>query len=141
MILGIDHIGLATDDPAGVGSALTELGLRMADGGPAEDYGVSCEFWRHPAGDGRPAVELVTPLQDDSAVTAYLARRGPGLYHVAFEVDDVEAELARLRAAGFVPVDRRPCRGARPGMRVAFLYVRKPAGLLIELVQYSSDHI
>lgn len=87
------------------------------------------------------AVELVAPVRGDSAVTGHLARKGPGLYHIAFEVDDVELELARLRSNGFVPVDREPCAGARPGMRVAFMYVRKPAGLLIELVQYSLDHI
>jgi len=146
VILGIDHVGLATEDPAGVGTAMAALGMRMSDHGVAEAYGVTCEFWQHPAhgdrGNGRrPAVELVAPARGDSAVTAYLSRRGPGLYHVAFEVDDVELELARLRENGFVPVDREPCRGARPGMRVAFMYVRKPAGLLIELVQYSRDYI
>jgi len=141
MILGIDHIGLATHDPAGVGAAMAALGMRMADGGIAESYGVTCEFWQHPGAGDRPAVELVAPAREDSAVTAYLDRRGPGLYHIAFQVDDVELELARLRGHGFVPVDREPCAGARPGMRVAFMYVRKPAGLLIELVQYSPSHI
>ena len=122
----------------GVGAAMSALGMRVFDGGVADDYGVACEFWRHPGGSGQPAIELVAPARHDSAVTDYLSRKGPGLYHVAFEVDDVEFELARLKESGFVAVDRQPCAGARAGMRVAFMYVRKPAGLLIELVQYSA---
>jgi methylmalonyl-CoA/ethylmalonyl-CoA epimerase len=136
VILGIDHIGLATEYPAGVSEFLTVLGMRKDDGGVADAYGVACEFWSHPSARGQPALELVTPIRDDSAVTSHLAHRGPGLYHVAFEVDDLDAELARLCASGFVPVDAAPCAGARPAMRVAFLYVPKPAALLIELVQY-----
>lgn len=136
MILRIDHVGLVTGDPAGVGRYLDALGMRAVDGGLAGDYGVSCEFWQHPA--AAPAIEVVAPVRDDSAVTDYLARKGPGLYHIAFEVDDVEFELCRLKKSGFVAVDRQPCAGARPGMQVAFMYAGKPAGLLIELVRYAA---
>ena len=62
------------------------------------------------------------------------ARPCPG---VALEVDDVEEEMARLAGRGFVMVDTAPCAGARPGMQVAFLYLGKPTGLLVELVQYA----
>ena len=136
MIKGIDHIGLATEDPAALAPFLTALGLRLDDAAVAEPYGVSCEFWSHPAAGGQPAVELVSPVRSDSAVTDRLAKLGPGLYHLAFEVDELEPELARLRAAGFVQIDATPCAGARPGMRVAFMYLRKPAATLIELVEY-----
>jgi len=138
VILRIDHVGLVTDDPAAVGASLAELGLRPAGGGTADGYGVACEFWRHDGPPGAPAVEVVSPLTDGSAVTGHLARKGPGLYHLAFEVDDLVAELARLRAAGFVAVDRQPCAGALPGMRVAFLYLARPADLLVDLVQYAA---
>jgi methylmalonyl-CoA/ethylmalonyl-CoA epimerase len=140
MIKGIDHIGLATADPAGVAVFLQALGLQPAGGGPAHSYGVSCEFWRHP-GNGPTAVELVAPLGPTSAVAGQLARRGPGLYHVAFEVDAIDVELPRLTSLGFVAVDRQPCAGALPGMRVAFVYLRRPAGLLIELVEYASGDV
>lgn len=136
MIKGIDHIGLATDDPQALAPFLSALGLRRDDAGIAQEYGVSCEFWSHPAASGQPAVELVAPAGSESAVTERLAKQGPGLYHLAFEVDELEPELARLRAAGFVQIDANPCTGARPGMRVAFLYLRKPAATLIELVEY-----
>lgn len=135
VIVGIDHIGLVTDDPAGVATFMSELGLEPVSSGVAEAYGVSCDFWRHPR-DGAPAVEVVAPVSPRSVVADQLARRGPGLYHIAFEVDGIEAELTRLRQAGFVAVDAQPCAGALAGMRVAFLYLRRPAGLLVELVEY-----
>jgi methylmalonyl-CoA/ethylmalonyl-CoA epimerase len=138
VILGIDHVGLATDDPAGVAPFLALLGLHHRDGGPAPAYGVTCDFWQSAAGG--TAVELVTPVAADSVVGPHLATRGPGLYHLAFEVDDLEADVGSLRAAGFVALDDRPRCGARDGMTVAFLYLRKPAGLLVELVQYATTH-
>ncbi|MFL6160591.1 MAG: VOC family protein [Jatrophihabitantaceae bacterium] len=138
MIIGIDHIGLATDDPAALAQFLTALGLRRDDGAVADAYGVSCEFWSHPDSGGQPAIELVAPVRADSAVTDRLANQGPGLYHLAFQVDELAAELVRLRQAGFVQIDAAPCAGARPGMRVAFMYLRKPAATLIELVEYDS---
>jgi methylmalonyl-CoA/ethylmalonyl-CoA epimerase len=137
VILGIDHIGLATEDADGVAVALGALGMRRDDGGLAPEYGVTCDFWSFAAVGRQPAVELVSPARPDSSVSQHLARRGPGLYHLAFEVDDLEGELARLRGSGFVQIDATPCAGARPGMRVGFLYLPKPAATLIELVHYS----
>ncbi|MFF8277401.1 VOC family protein [Streptomyces sp. NPDC015346] len=138
MILRIDHIGLATDDPVGVAAFMTALGMRKYDDGHVDDYGVACEFWQFSGGSGNPAVEIVSPDQDNSAISGRLERQGPGLYHVAFEVDDIESEMARLRGHGFTAVDGEPCKGAREGMRVVFLYARPPAGLLVELVHYES---
>ncbi|HEX8095030.1 VOC family protein [Jatrophihabitans sp.] len=138
MIKGIDHIGLATEDPRGVAGFLTVLGMGKDDQGVAEEYGVACEFWSYPGAGGKPAIELVTPVREDSALSDHFSRRSPSLYHVAFEVDDVDSELARLHGHGLVSVDAAPCAGARPGMRVAFLYAPKPAALLIELVQYGA---
>ncbi|MDL4774167.1 MULTISPECIES: VOC family protein [Thermomonosporaceae] len=141
MILGIDHIGMATDDPEGVAPFLTALGMTVSDRGTADDYGVACEFWHYSDGIGQPAVELVSASRSDSSVAGRLEQHGPGLYHVAFGVDDLEAELDRLRGHGFTAVDHVACSGARPGMRVAFLYARRPAGLLVELVQYQDGDV
>jgi methylmalonyl-CoA/ethylmalonyl-CoA epimerase len=136
VILGIDHIGVATSDPAQAAAFLDALEMSPAESGPAEDYGVACQFWRYPGQPAMPAIEIVSPTQDDSAIAGRLTRDGPGLYHIAFAVQGIEAELNRLRAASFSTVDSSPRCGAIRGMRVAFMYARRPAGLLIELVEY-----
>jgi methylmalonyl-CoA/ethylmalonyl-CoA epimerase len=136
MIVGVDHIGLATTDPLGVGEFLGALGLSRVDGGTADDYGVACEFWRGPHRDIGTDIEIVSPARDGSAIDSRLTGQGPGLYHIAFVVDDVRAESRRLRGLGLSPVDADPCRGARPGMKVAFMYVPRPACFLVELVEY-----
>jgi methylmalonyl-CoA/ethylmalonyl-CoA epimerase len=136
VIFRIDHVGLVAATGTAVGSYLEALRMRAGDRGPAEEYGVLCEFWRSSDDPLHPTIEVVTPTRPDSAVTNHLARHGPGLHHVAFEVDDLAIELARLRNRGFAAIDRAPCRGARPAMRVAFAYAPRPAGLLVELVQY-----
>jgi methylmalonyl-CoA/ethylmalonyl-CoA epimerase len=133
VLLGIDHIGLATGEPDGIAPYLTALGMSKVDSGIAVDYRVACEFWQ---GTGAPMIELVSPAAGGSVLDAHLARRGPGLHHIAVTVDDLAAELDRLRQLGFTPVDREPCAGARKDMLVAFTYLPRPAGLLVELVQY-----
>jgi methylmalonyl-CoA/ethylmalonyl-CoA epimerase len=132
MLLRIDHIGLVTGAPAGLAPFLGALGMSRSDDGVADDYGVTCEFWQR---QDSPAVELVSPTRAGSVLDARLARGGPGLHHIAFRVHDVASELDRLRGEGFTAVDAEPRSGARPGMLVAFTYLR-PAGLLVELVEY-----
>ncbi|MFI5757215.1 VOC family protein [Streptomyces sp. NPDC051569] len=137
MILGVDHVGLATADPAGAGAQLAALGLVLADQGEADAYGVACEFWQLPGERAGTAVELVSPTRAGSAVDGRLAGVGPGLYHLAFVVDDLAHETDRLRRGGLIALDAEPCRGARPGMSVTFLYQPEPAELLVELVHYT----
>jgi methylmalonyl-CoA/ethylmalonyl-CoA epimerase len=136
VLLGIDHIGLVTNEPVALEPYLAALGMSKLDTGIAGAYGVACEFWQPPGRAGGPALEVVSPAGAGSALDGHLARQGPGLHHVAFEVDQLEPELDRLRRAGFTAVDQTPCAGARPGMLVAFTYLARPAGLLLELVQY-----
>ncbi|GLZ01160.1 VOC family protein [Actinoplanes sp. NBRC 103695] len=135
MILGIDHVGLRLADPAAAHDAFVALGMGRTDSGSAEAFGVNCEFWGF-SGEA-PFVELVAPAVPDSAVSGPLEREGPGLYHIAFTVDDLDIETRRLRTNGFSPVRVTPCAGARKGMTVTFLYLRQPVGLLIELVHYA----
>jgi len=82
-------------------------------------------------GDSR--VELLAALGPDTPVGRFLAQRGPGMHHVAFEVDDVGAELGRLAAGGAELVDERPRRGLF-GLEVAFLHPDATGGVLAELV-------
>lgn len=136
MILGIDHVGLATPDLARAGQQLAKLGLARFEAGAADAYGVDCEFWQLDGSPASFAVELVAPTRDESAISSRLAKSGAGLYHIAFEVDDLAAEMDRLRSSGCVPVDAQPCAGARDGMTVAFMYLGRPVNLMIELVRY-----
>jgi methylmalonyl-CoA/ethylmalonyl-CoA epimerase len=132
----IDHVGVVTGEPGRAGSELERLGLCRLEAGIAEDYGVSCEFWAPAGGREGPAVELVSPIRAGSAVDRPLARRGPGLHHLAVEVDDVDLALEQLRRTGGTPLDQHPRAGARDRMRVAFVYLGPATGLVVELVDY-----
>lgn len=79
-------------------------------------------------------IELLEPLGPDTTVGRFLARRGPGLHHVAYRCADLVSELKRLDGAGFELIDRAPRRGAF-GHRVAFLHPRSTGGVLVELVE------
>ena len=84
------------------------------------------------AGDQR--IELVQPAGEDSPVTKFLARRGGGLHHLAYRVEDLEQALARLKAAGVRLIDHEPRAGAH-GTRIAFVHPSATGGVLTELVQ------
>jgi len=132
----IDHLGVVTRDLSAAGAELERLGLGRTDAGIAEEYGVSCEFWTLGEGVTGPAVELVSPIRAGSVVDSALARGGPGVHHLAIEVDDVTRVLEQLRRNGAIPLDERPRAGARDGMRVAFVYLGRATGLVVELVDY-----
>ncbi|KAA2257092.1 bleomycin resistance protein [Solihabitans fulvus] len=138
MILGIDHVGLLTDDLPKAGTYLAAMGLDKVEAGVAEQYGVACEFWQLSPDPAAFAIELVAPVREDAVVSSRLKRNGPGLYHIALEVDDIVGELERLRQSGFVQVDQEPCAGAREGMQVAFMFLGKPVGMMVELVKYDA---
>lgn len=84
---------------------------------------------------GESLVELLEPDQSDSPVGKFLAKRGPGLHHICFAVEDLDATLARCKAHGITLIDETPRLGAE-GKRIAFLHPRSTAGVLIELSEY-----
>ncbi|MEX0979796.1 MAG: methylmalonyl-CoA epimerase [Gemmatimonadota bacterium] len=81
-------------------------------------------------------IEILEPLDATGAVARFLERRGPGLHHVAYRVDDIRAALSRLREAGVRLVDEHPRAGAG-GHAVAFLHPEATGGVLVELVEVS----
>lgn len=83
---------------------------------------------------GESRVELLEPTADDSPVAKFLEKNGEGTHHVAYEVDDLVATLARLKAAGVRLIDEVPRRGAH-GTRIAFLHPKASGGVLTELCQ------
>ena len=83
---------------------------------------------------GEALVELLEPAMDESPIGKFIAKRGPGIHHVCFVVDDLEGALDRCRAAGIRLIDEKPRLGAE-GKRIAFLHPSSTGGVLIELTE------
>ncbi|MEP7347167.1 MAG: methylmalonyl-CoA epimerase [Gemmatimonadaceae bacterium] len=84
---------------------------------------------------GESLVELLQAESPDSPIAKFLAKRGPGIHHICFAVDDLDSTLERCRAAGLRLIDERPRTGAE-GKRIAFLHPSSTAGVLVELTEY-----
>jgi methylmalonyl-CoA/ethylmalonyl-CoA epimerase len=84
---------------------------------------------------GDSLVELLQPEESDSPIGKFLAKRGPGIHHICFAVGDLDATLARCKAAGIQLIDQVPRLGAE-GKRIAFLHPKSTAGVLVELSEF-----
>ena len=124
----IDHLGVAVASIEEALSVYRALGLTETHREEVASQGVRTAFL--PVGEG--CIELLEPTSPESPVAKFLVRRGPGIHHVCFAVDDLEAALAELAVKGFRLVHREPVPGAG-GKRVAFLHPEAGAGVLIEL--------
>jgi len=131
MLGRIHHVAYVVAD---IDAALDRLGatfgLRPLVREVMADQGVEAAL----CGPAGAAVELIRSLDDDGPVARFLEARGEGLHHVAFEVDDLEAALADLRARGAELIDDRP-RVGLGGHLVAFVHPRSANGVLTELVE------
>jgi methylmalonyl-CoA/ethylmalonyl-CoA epimerase len=127
----IDHIGVAVEDlDAAIALYEKSFEMELAHRETVESQGVEAVLLD--VGEGH--VELLRPLGPETAVGKFLARKGPGLHHVAYAVDDVDAALRRLAAAGVELIDREARVGIRES-RVAFLHPRSTGGVLTEIVE------
>ncbi len=136
MFARIDHIGVAVAD-LDAALALHEQTYEMAVVHREIVTAQGVEAVLLDIGENH--VELLRPLADDTPVGRFLAKRGPGLHHVAFQVADIEATLAQLRDRGVRLVDETPRAGIR-GSRVAFVHPSASAGVLTEIVQPATLH-
>jgi methylmalonyl-CoA epimerase len=127
----IDHIGVAV---AEIESALElyrdRLRLAVAHREVLEQQGVEAVL----IDVGENHVELLAPLGADTPVGRFLARQGPGLHHVAYQVSDIDTTLSELKRAGLELIDEQPRAGIR-GSRVAFVHPRATGGVLTEIVE------
>jgi methylmalonyl-CoA/ethylmalonyl-CoA epimerase len=127
----IDHVGVAVED---IDAALElyegAFAMPLAHRETVEEQGVEAVLLD--VGDGH--VELLRPLGPETAVGKFLARKGPGLHHVAYAVDDIDATLEKLAAAGLELIDSEARVGIRQS-RVAFLHPRSTGGVLTEIVE------
>jgi methylmalonyl-CoA/ethylmalonyl-CoA epimerase len=127
----IDHIGVAVDD-LDAALYLYKQRYQMAEQHREVVEAQGVEAVLLDVGEGH--VELLKPLGPDTAVGKFLASRGPGLHHVAYQTSDIDAALDHFRAAGLELIDETPRMGLR-GTRVAFLHPKAAGGVLTELVE------
>ncbi|MFB5191184.1 methylmalonyl-CoA epimerase [Alicyclobacillus fastidiosus] len=127
----LDHIGIAVNDlEASVEFYERTFGLKLERIETVEDQSVRVAF----LSAGSTHLELLCPTDDGAAVAKFLAKRGPGLHHIAFSVEDIERSLAGAAAQGMVLIDEQPRLGAG-GKKIAFLHPKSTGGVLTEYCQ------
>jgi methylmalonyl-CoA/ethylmalonyl-CoA epimerase len=127
---GIHHLGVAVEDlDEAVDTYQRLFGAELENRDLVETQGVEAAAMRV----GHSRVELVAPLGDDTPVGKFLAKRGPGMHHVAYEVTDLRRELVDLAEQGVQVIDEEPHRGLF-GLEVAFIHPDSVHGVLAELV-------
>ncbi len=137
VVRGLHHVAIVVERIADARGAYVEaLGLGAGEPEYVADQKVNVLVLH--AGSQR--IELVEPADPESPVSKFLAKRGPGLHHLAYQVDDLEAALAVLRARGLRLIDEAPRPGAH-GTRIAFVHPSATGGVLTELVEIpETDH-
>lgn len=127
----LDHIGIAVGDlNASLAFFRDALGLELEAPEEVPSQHVRAHFLQ--AGDA--AIELVEPTSARSPIATYIGKKGPGLHHLALEVDDIVAALAELKAKGVRLIDEEPRPGAHHSL-VAFIHPSSAHGVLVELKQ------
>ena len=127
----IDHIGVAVEDlDESIALYRDRLGMREQHRETVEEFGVEAALLE--IGDAH--VELLTPIQSDSAVARFLERNGPGMHHVAYRTADIDAALERMTKAGVRMIDEQARTGIRDS-RVAFVHPKSTGGVLTEIVE------
>lgn len=129
MIIGIEHVSFASPDAAEVMRFFQQFGLQVSYREDLVQDGIrTCQL-----DAGNATVEVIEPLRSDSSLQRFLDNRGPGIHHVCFRVDDLEATIAQVQAAGLELVSPEPLVDGQ-GRRV-FLHPRSGYGVLMGLVE------
>lgn len=129
----IDHLGIAVKAIDSASEIYALLGFKaVGDDETIETQGVKVRAFQA----GESLLELLEPTREDSPIAKYIEKRGEGLHHVAFRVDNLEAEIERLETQGATFISTE-IRGGRAGTRVVFLHPKWAKGVLVELVEHS----
>jgi methylmalonyl-CoA/ethylmalonyl-CoA epimerase len=132
----LDHVGIAVRS---IDEALLEyrnnFGFALDSREEVRSQGVEVAFIKLP----NTLIELLAPLHEESTLAKFIQKRGPGLHHLCYRVDDIEHELARLLAAGVHLIDKIPRSGAHR-TRIAFLHPKSTGGVLTELCEHPQQH-
>jgi methylmalonyl-CoA/ethylmalonyl-CoA epimerase len=130
-VLKVDHIGIAVSSINELKTLYQDiLGLDHAGNETVEEQKVTTAFF--PVGDTE--VELLESTAPDGPVAKFIEKKGEGVHHIAFRVENVEAALEELKAKGIKLIDERPRKGAG-GAKIAFLHPKSTHGVLVELCQ------
>lgn len=133
MILSLDHIAIAVPDlNAAIDRFCSDLGLSFDH---TEDVVAAKTRTAFVPVAGPTAIELITPLHGEGPIATSLEKRGPGLHHLCFRTDDIEADMARLQAKGWRFTTEAPTPGAH-GTKVAFIHPKSTGGVLLELAEH-----
>jgi methylmalonyl-CoA epimerase len=136
MLSRIDHMGVAVEDlDAAIALYESTYGMEVVHRETVEEQGVEAVL----LDVGENHVELLRPLGPDTPVGKFLAKKGPGLHHVAYQVSDIDSVLESLTSAGLRLIDERPRVGIR-NSRVAFLHPGSTGGVLTEIVEPAAGH-
>jgi methylmalonyl-CoA epimerase len=134
MIIGLDHIAVAVESlESAIPPLVKGLGLRHTATEEVDYQHVRVASVE----GGGVTIELVQKTSDESPITGFLAKRGPGVHHIAYRVEDLDAALQELKAAGVRLIDETPRPGAF-GKRIAFIHPKATGGILFELCQEAS---
>ena len=131
MLNQVEHIGIAVRDLADANALYTRLlGVEPYKMEEVETEGVMTSFFR----TGETKIELLMATRPDSPIAAYLDKRGEGIHHIAFDVADIHAEMARLKQEGFRLLNDEPKRGADNKL-ICFIHPKSAGGVLVVLCQ------
>ncbi|MBB4963624.1 methylmalonyl-CoA epimerase [Saccharothrix violaceirubra] len=134
-VTAIDHVGIAVPDlDAAIAFHREHFGLEVAHEEVNEEQGVREAMLRAPGDPSGAAVQLLAPLTPESTIAKFLDRSGPGLQQLAYQVSDVDAATAALRAKGLRVLYPEARRGTA-GSRVNFVHPKDAGGVLVELVE------
>jgi len=132
----VDHIGVAVEDiDASLELYERDYGMTLVHREIVAEQGVEAAL----LDVGENHIELLAATGPDTPVGKFIAKKGPGMHHVAYQVDDIEATLAALKEAGLKLIDETPRTGIR-NSRVAFVHPKSAGGLLTEIVQPAEVH-
>ncbi len=130
-MIRIDHIGIAVRNMADSNELFRKLlGETHFKIDSVESEKVATSFFHI----GESKIELLEASDPESPIAKFIEKRGEGIHHIAFEVDDIRAEVERLESEGFIPLNREPKRGA-DNKWVVFLHPKSSNGVLVELCQ------
>lgn len=130
--LALHHTGVVVMDLDDAAAKYRALGF--VDGERMSVPEQAIEAIVYPAGEGR-YLELISPTDAEGPIAKFMGKRGEGMHHVAYQVDDLAGELDRLKAAGVRLIDEAPRQGAHAGWLIAFIHPESTNGVLVELVQ------